>query len=57
MDKKLLMNPTFIALRKKAEQIVTGKQIELPDFSELDLMSLIHEIEIQHIEQHLSSRK
>jgi PAS domain S-box-containing protein len=57
MNEKIQLNPTFIALRKKAEQIVTGKQIELPDFSELDLMSLIHEIEIQHIELELQNQE
>ena len=51
------MNPTFQALRKKAEQIVTGKQIDLPDFNELDLMSLIHEIEVQHVELDLQNQE
>jgi PAS domain S-box-containing protein len=57
MDKKTKLNPTFQALRKKAEEIVTGKQIELPDFSELDLMSLLHEIEVQHIELELQNQE
>jgi PAS domain S-box-containing protein len=57
MDKKIRLNPTFIALRKKAEQIVTGKQIDLPDFNELDLMSLIHEIEVQQVELELQNQE
>lgn len=57
MAQKIPLNPTFQALRKKAEQIVLGKQIELPDFNELDLMGLIHEIEVQYVELELQNQE
>jgi PAS domain S-box-containing protein len=57
MDQKIRLNPTFEALRKKAEQIVTGKPIDLPDFNELDLIGLVHEIEIQHVELELQNQE
>jgi PAS domain-containing protein len=57
MEQKIRLNPTFVALRQKAEQIVSGKKIELPDFNELDLMSLIHEIEVQYVELELQNQE
>ena len=44
-------------MRQKAEQIVSGKQIALPDLNELDLMGLIHEIEIQYVELELQNQE
>jgi PAS domain S-box-containing protein len=57
MDQDIRLNPTFQALRKKAEQIVISKQIELPDFNGLDLMGLIHEIEVQYVELELQNQE
>ena len=57
MNQKIRLNPAFEALRKKAEQIVSGKLIELPDLNEMDLMGLIHEIEIQYVELDLQNQE
>jgi PAS domain S-box-containing protein len=57
MDRKIRLSPTFCALRQKAEQIVTGKKIDLPDFKDLDLMRLIHEIEVQQVELELQNQE
>lgn len=57
MNHKFRLNPTFQALRQKAEQLVTGKRIDLPDRDELDLMSLVQEIEVQHVELELQNQE
>jgi PAS domain S-box-containing protein len=57
MVQKIRLNPAFQVLRRKAEQIVAGKQIDLPDFNELDLISMIHEIEVQYVELELQNQE
>jgi PAS domain S-box-containing protein len=57
MNSQIRMNPSFQALREKAEQLVAGKRANLPDTDEPDLVSLVHEIEIQHVELELQNQQ
>ncbi len=48
---------TFEALRKKAEEIVKSKDLALPYGDEPDLMRLVHEVEVQHVELEIQNEE
>jgi hypothetical protein len=57
MNKEFRSSEAFQALREKAEALIRKGEIERSDQSELDLVRLSHELEVQRVELELQNEE
>ncbi|MGB8427656.1 MAG: ATP-binding protein [Desulfobacterales bacterium] len=57
MNRSIHSNTSFETLRKKAEEIVRSQEPALPYANEPDLMRLVHEVEVQHVELEIQNEE
>lgn len=57
MNRPVKSETAFGVLRKRAEEIIRTQGIGLPNADELDIMRLVHEVEVQHVELEIQNEE